>query len=137
MRPFRPVSPRLPRRSSWHGPLRASDALPEPTGGRSATVTQPHVTAELIAETTARRPASPSTSRCISTWIAAGTPTGSIPATRAWPPTIKWTLPPGMDSRAHPVAHARMHAMGPLTTYGYGGDVYLLTQHHADLGADG
>jgi thiol:disulfide interchange protein/DsbC/DsbD-like thiol-disulfide interchange protein len=106
--------------------LRASDALPEPSGGRSATVTQPHVTAELIAET----------------------PNGVLPFDVAlhlhmdpdwhtyWinpgeaglATTIKWTLPPGWTAGPIRWPTPEVHAMGPVTTYGYGGDVYLLTK---------
>ena len=40
---------------------------------------------------------------------------------------IKWTLPPGWSTGPIQWPTPEVHMMGPLTTYGYGGDVYLLT----------
>jgi thiol:disulfide interchange protein/DsbC/DsbD-like thiol-disulfide interchange protein len=109
--------------------LRASDALPEPTGGSSATVTQPHVTAELIAETTTLQIGKPfdvvlhlhMDANWHTYWI--------NPGDAGLATVIKWTLPPGIQS-AGPIEWPtpEEHAMGPLTTYGYGGDVYLPTK---------
>jgi thiol:disulfide interchange protein/DsbC/DsbD-like thiol-disulfide interchange protein len=107
--------------------LRASDAIPGTFSGGSAIVTQPHVTAELIPE---------------STLVAAGKTTGVIlhlhmdpdwhtywinPGDAGLATTIKWTLPPGWTAGPIQWPTPEKHAMGPLTTYGYGGDVYLLT----------
>jgi thiol:disulfide interchange protein/DsbC/DsbD-like thiol-disulfide interchange protein len=107
---------------------RASDALPELTGGRSATATQPHVTAELITESTTLQIGKPfqvalhlhMDPNWHTYWI--------NPGDAGLATTIKWALPPGIQS-AGPIQWPtpEKHAMGPLTTYGYGGDVYLLT----------
>ncbi len=43
------------------------------------------------------------------------------------PTTIKWTLPPGFTAGPIQWPTPENHSMGPLVTYGYGGDVYLLT----------
>jgi thiol:disulfide interchange protein DsbD len=43
------------------------------------------------------------------------------------PTSIKWTLPPGFTAGPIRWPTPEIHAMGPLVTYGYGGDVYLLT----------
>ena len=40
---------------------------------------------------------------------------------------IKWTLPAGFSAGPIQWPTPEIHAMGPETTYGYGGDVYLLT----------
>ena len=108
--------------------LRASDALPLPAGGRSATVTQPHVTAELITESTSLQIGKPfdvalhlhMDPNWHTYWI--------NPGDAGLATDIKWTLPPGIQS-AGPIQWPtpEKHAMGPLTTYSYGGDVYLLT----------
>jgi thiol:disulfide interchange protein len=105
--------------------LRASDALPEPTGGRSATVTQPHVTAELIAETTTLQVGRPfdvvlhlhMDENWHTYWI--------NPGDAGLATVIKWTLPPGWSAGTIEWPTPEKHSMGPLTTYGYGGDVYL------------
>ena len=109
------------------GNLRASDAIPEPAGGASATVVQTHVTAELIPE---------------NTLVFGGRSTDVIlhlhmddnwhtywinPGDAGLATTIKWTLPPGWTAGPIQWPVPEVHAMGPLTTYGYGGDVYLLT----------
>ena len=109
--------------------LRASDALPEPATGRSARVTQPHVTAELLTETTTLQVGKPfdvvlhlhMDDNWHTYWI--------NPGDAGLATVIKWTLPPGIQS-AGPIEWPtpELHAMGPLTTYGYGGDVYLPTR---------
>ena len=118
--------------------LRASDAIPnEPTSGRSVTVTQPHVTAELIAESTTFQPGKPlevalhlhMDDNWHTYWI--------NPGDAGLATAIKWTLP--MDFSGAGIMQwptPEMHMMGPLTTYGYGGDVYLLTSlgPNGDLG---
>ena len=106
----------------------ASDAIPEPDTGKSATVKQPHVTAELISETTSFEIGKPfqvalhlhMDPKWHTYWI---NPGGAGLAT-----AIKWTLPADFAS-AGPIQWPtpEIHAMGPITTYGYGGDVYLLT----------
>jgi thiol:disulfide interchange protein DsbD len=113
------------------GNLRASDAIPEPAGGASATVVQTHVTAELIPE---------------NTLVFGGRSTDVIlhlhmddnwhtywinPGDAGLATTIKWTLPPGWTAGPIQWPTPEVHAMGPLTTYGYGGDVYLLTTFKA------
>ena len=106
---------------------RASDFIAAPTTGVSNTVKQPHVTAQLISETTA---------------VAAGKPflvalhlhmdndwhTYWInPGDAGLATSIKWTLPPGFTAGPIQWPVPEIHKMGPLTTYGYAGDVYLLT----------
>ena len=41
--------------------------------------------------------------------------------------SIKWTLPPGFTAGPIQWPTPEIHKMGPLTTYGYAGDTYLLT----------
>jgi thiol:disulfide interchange protein/DsbC/DsbD-like thiol-disulfide interchange protein len=107
--------------------LKASDRIEEPSEGRSDLIKQPHVTAELIAASD----------------LVAGRPIEVVLHLRMDPDwhtywinpgyaglatTITWTLSSGIVS-AGPTQWPtpEKHAMGPLTTYGYGGDVYLLT----------
>jgi thiol:disulfide interchange protein DsbD len=106
---------------------RASDKIDAPADGASAVVTQPHVTAELIPE---------------STTVEAGKPFDVIlhlhadegwhtywvnPGDAGLATTIKWTLPDGFTAGPIQWPTPEKHAMGPLMTYGYSGDVYLLT----------
>jgi thiol:disulfide interchange protein/DsbC/DsbD-like thiol-disulfide interchange protein len=106
---------------------RASEAIPAPPPGVSAQVTQPHVTAELIPETTQIRIGQPFLIALHlhmdpgwhTYWINFGD--------AGLPTTIKWTLPPGFTAGPIQWPTPEVHAMGPETTYGYGGDVYLLT----------
>jgi len=96
-------------------------------GGASPTVTQPHVTAELIPSTTAIEPGEPfdvalhlhADPDWHTYWI---NPGDSGLAT-----TIKWTLPPGFTAGPIQWPTPEIHKLGPLVSYGYGGDVYLLT----------
>jgi thiol:disulfide interchange protein/DsbC/DsbD-like thiol-disulfide interchange protein len=108
-------------------PLRASDAIPnEPTTGRSATVTQPHVTAELIVEnpTYDGRPFDV----VLHLHMDSGWHTYWInPGDAGLATDIKWTLPPGWIAGPLRFPTPEVHMMGPLTTYGYAGDVYLPT----------
>jgi thiol:disulfide interchange protein DsbD len=105
----------------------ASDPIPAPAEGRSATVTQPHVKAELIAQSIHVTPSKPFLIALHlhmdpdwhTYWI--------NPGDAGIPTTIKWTLPPGFSAGPIQWPTPELHAMGPLTTYGYGGDVYLLT----------
>jgi thiol:disulfide interchange protein DsbD len=106
---------------------RASDPITATYSGASAAVSQPHVTAELIPENTAIQ-AGQSFGVVLhlhtdpdwhTYWI---NPGDSGLATR-----IDWTLPPGFTAGPIQWPTPEKHAMGPLTTYGYGGDVYLLT----------
>ncbi len=106
---------------------RGSEPISAPAAGASATVRQPHVTAELIPE---------------KTLVEAGQPFGVIlhlhsdpgwhtywinPGDAGLATTIKWTLPPGFTAGPIQWPTPEKHAMGPLVTYGYAGDVYLLT----------
>ncbi len=106
---------------------RASDPITAPVAGASATVKQPHVTAELIPE---------------KTLVTSGQPFGIIlhlhsdpdwhtywinPGDAGLATTIKWTLPPGFTAGPIQWPTPEKHSMGPLMTYGYAGDVYLLT----------
>jgi len=105
----------------------ASEPIAATYYGASAKVTQPHVTAELI----------PKTNR-----VAGGQPFDVIlhlhmdpdwhtywinPGDAGLPTKIDWTLPPGFTASPIQWPTPEKHAMGPLVTYGYGGDVYLLT----------
>jgi thiol:disulfide interchange protein/DsbC/DsbD-like thiol-disulfide interchange protein len=149
MRPFRPALLACLAALLTGAPtLRASDPLPEPAGNHSATVTAPHVTAELITETSSLQIGKPFEVALHlhmdpdwhTYWI--------NPGDAGLATTIKWTLPPGIQS-AGPIQWPtpEKHSMGPLTTYGYGGDVYLLTTfrpisalagylpHHLDIRA--
>ena len=108
-------------------PLRASDLIDASAGGASAKVTQPHVVAELIPETTL---------------ITAGKPFDVIlhlkmdegwhtywinPGDAGLATTIRWTLPEGFTAGPIQWPTPENHTMGPLITYGYEGDVYLIT----------
>jgi thiol:disulfide interchange protein/DsbC/DsbD-like thiol-disulfide interchange protein len=105
----------------------ASEPIDAPAMGASAVVTQPHVTAELIPEKTA---------------VQAGEPFGVIlhlhadpgwhtywinPGDAGLPTKITWTLPPGFAAGPIQWPTPEKHAMGGLMTFGYAGDVYLLT----------
>jgi thiol:disulfide interchange protein/DsbC/DsbD-like thiol-disulfide interchange protein len=110
------------------GFLRASDPIPEPAGGRSATVTQPHVTAELIGESNTFQP-DKAFQVVLHLHMDPGWHTYWInPGDAGLATTIKWSIP--MDLGGSGIIDwptPEVHMMGPLTTYGYGGDVYLLT----------
>jgi thiol:disulfide interchange protein len=126
MRPFRPaLLACLAVLLTGAASLRASDALPEPTGGHSNKVTQPHVTAELIAEPA---PAGKPFYVALHLHMDPGWHTYWInPGDAGLATTIKWTLPSGWKAGPIQWPTPEDHSMGPLTTYGYGGDVYLLT----------
>jgi thiol:disulfide interchange protein DsbD len=106
---------------------RASDPIAAPAQGASATVSQSHVTAELIPETTTVQPGQPfdvalhlhSDPGWHTYWI--------NPGDAGLATTIAWTLPPGFTAGPIQWPTPEKHAMGPLITYGYAGDVYLLT----------
>ncbi len=106
---------------------RASGPISAPVTGASAPVSQPHVVAELIPE---------------SNLVTAGKPFDVILHLRADPgwhtywinpgdaglaTTIKWTLPPGFTAGPIQWPTPEKHNMGPLITFGYEGDVYLIT----------
>jgi thiol:disulfide interchange protein len=106
----------------------ASDAISAPAGGHSETVKQPHVTAELITESTTVTPGH-SFDVALHLHMDAGWHTYWInPGDAGLATMIKWTLPPPIEA-ASPIEWPtpELHNMGPLVTYGYGGDVYLLT----------
>jgi thiol:disulfide interchange protein/DsbC/DsbD-like thiol-disulfide interchange protein len=106
---------------------RASDPISAPAQGASASVSQPHVTAELIPETTTVQPGQPFDVALHlhmdpdwhTYWI--------NPGDAGLATTIKWTLPPGFKAGPIQWPTPEKHTMGPEITYGYGGDVYLLT----------
>ncbi len=90
-------------------------------------MTQPHVVAELTPEKTS---------------VQAGEPFGVIlhlhmdpewhtywinPGDAGLATSIKWTLPPGFTAGPIQWPTPEEHSMGPLVTYGYGGDAYLIT----------
>ena len=107
--------------------LRASDAIPAPKDGVSNQVSQPHVTAELISQAVTGDAGAPflvalhlhMDKDWHTYWI--------NPGDAGLATTIKWTLPEGFTAGPIQWPTPEKHAMGPLTTYGYGGDVYLLT----------
>ncbi|HEY0257956.1 MAG TPA: protein-disulfide reductase DsbD domain-containing protein, partial [Candidatus Methylacidiphilales bacterium] len=106
--------------------VRASDAIPAPKGGASATVSQPHVTAELIPDYNSIR--SDKFEVALHLHMDPGWHTYWInPGDAGLATKIDWTLPPGFTAGPIQWPTPEKHAMGPLTTYGYGGDVYLLT----------
>jgi thiol:disulfide interchange protein DsbD len=106
---------------------RASDPISAPAQGASATVSQPHTTAELIPETTTVQPGQPfdvalhlhSDPGWHTYWI--------NPGDAGLATTITWTLPSGFTAGPIQWPTPEKHNMGPLITYGYEGDVYLLT----------
>jgi len=105
----------------------ASQPINAPMVGASASVSQPHVTAELIPERTNIQPGEPfdvalhlhSDKDWHTYWI--------NPGDAGLATTIKWTLPPGFTAGPIQWPTPEKHNMGPLVTYGYEGDVYLLT----------
>jgi DsbC/DsbD-like thiol-disulfide interchange protein len=105
---------------------RASDPIAAPSAGASATVMQPHVTAELIPETTSVQAGQPfdvalhlkSDSGWHTYWI--------NPGDAGMATTLKWELPPGFTAGPIQWPTPEKHEMGGLMTYGYAGDVYLL-----------
>jgi thiol:disulfide interchange protein len=106
---------------------RASDPIDAPVGAASATVSQPHVTAELIPERTTVEAGKPfdiilhlhSDPGWHTYWI--------NPGDAGLATTIAWTLPPGFTAGPIQWPTPEKHNMGPLITYGYAGDAYLLT----------
>jgi thiol:disulfide interchange protein DsbD len=106
---------------------RASDKIDAPADGASAVVTQPHVTAELIPESTTVEAGKPfdvalhlhADDGWHTYWV--------NPGDAGLATTIKWTLPDGFTAGPIQWPTPEKHAMGPLMTYGYSGDVYLLT----------
>jgi thiol:disulfide interchange protein DsbD len=106
---------------------RASDPISAPAQGASATVSQPHVTAELIPETTSVQPGQPfdvilhlhSDPDWHTYWI--------NPGDAGLATSIAWTLPPGFTAGPIQWPTPEKHTMGPEIIYGYAGDVYLLT----------
>jgi thiol:disulfide interchange protein DsbD len=106
---------------------RASDKIDASVAGASALVTQPHVTAELIPEMTTVETGKPF-GMILHLHMDAGWHTYWInPGDAGLATTIKWTLPPGFTAGPIQWPVPEKHAMGPLMTYGYDGDVYLLT----------
>jgi thiol:disulfide interchange protein/DsbC/DsbD-like thiol-disulfide interchange protein len=106
---------------------RASDVINAPTFGNSVSVTQPHVVAELIPDYTAIRTGKPF-AVALHLHMDAGWHTYWInPGDAGLATTIRWTLPPGFTAGPIQWPTPEKHNMGPLITYGYGGDVYLLT----------
>ena len=106
---------------------RASDPIQAPVGGTSVPVTQPHVVAELIPETTAIEPGKPF-DIALHLHMDPGWHTYWInPGDAGLATTIDWTLPPGFTAGPIQWPTPEKHTMGPLIIYGYGGDAYLLT----------
>ena len=125
--------------------LRGSDAIPMAGGppqdffnvnGRShltdfmgvtPPVRQPHVTANMILE---KHPLSAGESFGVILHLHMDTGWHTYwinPGDAGLATTIKWTLPAGFSASPIQWPTPEIHKMGPLTTYGYGGDVYLLT----------
>jgi len=106
--------------------VRASDFIAPPKTAISATVRQPHVTAELISNGTG---VSQNFDIVLHLHMDSGWHTYWInPGDAGLATTIKWTLPPGFTAGPIQWPTPEKHAMGPLMTYGYEGDVYLLTR---------
>jgi thiol:disulfide interchange protein DsbD len=106
---------------------RASEPIDAPESGASATVSQPHVTAELIPETTSAQAGQPF-DVALHLHADPGWHTYWInPGDAGLATTIKWTLPPGFSAGPIQWPTPEKHNMSPLVTYGYEGDVYLLT----------
>jgi thiol:disulfide interchange protein DsbD len=106
---------------------KASEPISVPHYWQSNSVSQPHVIAELIPETTYLAPGQPfdvilhlhMDPDWHTYWI---NPGDAGLATK-----IDWTLPPGFTAGPIRWPTPEKHNMGPLVVYGYGGDVYLLT----------
>jgi thiol:disulfide interchange protein DsbD len=108
-------------------PLLASDAITAPYSGASAPGSGPHVTAELIPEKTSVQPGEPF-DVALHLHMDPGWHTYWInPGDAGLATEIKWTLPPGFTAGPIEWPTPEKHSMGPLVTYGYEGDVYLLT----------
>src|SRR6202453_5407755 len=106
---------------------RGSDAIPAPKAGVSATVKQVHVTAELIAETTYLAPGKPFLV-ALHLHMDPGWHTYWInPGDAGLATNISWTLPSGFTAGPLQWPTPEQHDMGGLMTYGYAGDVYLIT----------
>ncbi len=109
------------------GNARGSDEIMAPMEGASASVSQPHVVAELIPERTTIAPGEPF-DVALHLHMDPGWHTYWVnPGDAGLATMIKWTLPPGFTAGPIQWPTPEKHAMGPLVTYGYGGDVYLLT----------
>jgi thiol:disulfide interchange protein DsbD len=105
---------------------RASEPIAAPTVGKSATVTQPHVTAELIPDYAAINGSH--FDAALHLHADPGWHTYWInPGDAGLATSIKWTLPPGFSAGPIQWPTPEKHNMGPLVTYGYASDVYLLT----------
>jgi DsbC/DsbD-like thiol-disulfide interchange protein len=106
---------------------RASDLISAPTDGASPVVKQPRETAQLIPEMTLVESGKPfdvilhlhSDPDWHTYWI--------NPGDAGLATTIKWTLPDGFTAGPIQWPTPEKHDMGGLMTYGYAGDVYLLT----------
>ena len=106
---------------------RASDPILPPGQGASAIVSQPHVTAELVPETTTVQAGQPF-DVALHLHADPGWHTYWInPGDAGLATTITWTLPPGFTAGPIQWPTPEKHDMGGLMTYGYAGDVYLLT----------
>jgi len=106
---------------------RASDPINAPVNGVSPAVTQPHVVAELIPEKTTIEPGTPF-DIALHLHADPGWHTYWInPGDAGLATTIKWTLPPGFTAGPIQWPTPEKHEMGGIMTYGYAGDVYLLT----------
>ena len=106
---------------------RASDVINAPMSGASATVTQPHVTAQLIPEKTTIY-ARELFAVILHLHSDPGWHTYWInPGDAGLATTIKWILPDGFTAGPIQWPTPEKHNMGPLVTYGYAGDVYLIT----------
>jgi thiol:disulfide interchange protein DsbD len=108
--------------------VRASEPINVKYFDASATVTQPHVTAELIPEAHFILPASGHFDVILHLHSDPGWHTYWInPGDAGLATTIKWTLPEGFTAGPIQWPTPEKHKMGPLVTYGYEGDVYLIT----------
>jgi thiol:disulfide interchange protein/DsbC/DsbD-like thiol-disulfide interchange protein len=115
---------------------RGSDPIPEPKMGNSNLVSQPHVTAELIPDYAAIKAGKPflvalhlhADPDWHTYWI--------NPGDAGLATSITWTLPPGFIAGPVQWPTPEKHDMGGLMTFGYAGDVYLLTTITPPTGPD-
>jgi len=108
-------------------PSPASEPIAVPYAGASASASGPHVMAELIPEKTGIEPGEPF-DVALHLHMDPGWHTYWInPGDAGLATTIKWTLPPGFTAGPIKWPTPEKHSMGPEVTYGYAGDVYLLT----------
>jgi thiol:disulfide interchange protein/DsbC/DsbD-like thiol-disulfide interchange protein len=107
--------------------VHASDPISAPMQGASAMVKQPRVTAELIPETSTVQ-LGEDFNVILHLHADPGWHTYWVnPGDAGLATNISWTLPPGFTAGPIQWPTPEEHDMGGLMTYGYAGDVYLIT----------